>query len=535
MDEKKIASDRSANALPTAYTTRLTAFRFICKVVVDFYPFAKTHFHVEVSKSGDVLFSTPDSDGVVARHIDDLYFDSGIRRYSEELFINDGAYQGHASEEGYHWRIGFYTLKGLYSEIEGRDGEEEWRREAFTAFLQNIEKQTGTYLGGSYLSFRDRQAAVARALDPADQPHCFLDHVERDAFASMVDMLLSMSAKQNPGKNMLISPASICIVLAILASAAKGRSAEEFQTLFGLTAAQLRKTASNINTFLQSGSAVAVANGLVVRSGCINKGFAEAVRDEFSAESFDEHATAAQINDWVDRNTRHMIPSIVRNISDLGDVAILNTVVFESKWQRHYEPWDITEGLFYDIQEQAEDVAMMHSSERMLILDSRAIGFIKPYRHMHYTFMALLPQETRDPIEMLNAMGPGGISKLYASAIDADVDVTMPEFGFDTNLSVKKALIDCGITSIFDSRTADISELIPVPNAYVSEIVHRSHIDVDRSGTRAAAVTVGAVCAGAAPALPKFKIVLNRPFLFAIVSHATGIPVFLGVVYSVRS
>ena len=61
-------------------------------------------------------------------------------------------------------------------------------------------------------------------------------------------------------------------------------------------------------------------------------------------------------------------------------------------------------------------------------------------------------------------------------------------------------------------------------------IIHKAHIEVDRKGTKAAAVSLGIVVCGCAPQPEEFKEVrLDRPFIYAIMHNQTGLPVFAGV------
>lgn len=64
----------------------------------------------------------------------------------------------------------------------------------------------------------------------------------------------------------------------------------------------------------------------------------------------------------------------------------------------------------------------------------------------------------------------------------------------------------------------------------MESIIHKAHFEVDRKGTKAAAVTMGVVCAGCAPMMEDFKtICLDRPFVYAIVHNEMGLPVFAGI------
>lgn len=66
------------------------------------------------------------------------------------------------------------------------------------------------------------------------------------------------------------------------------------------------------------------------------------------------------------------------------------------------------------------------------------------------------------------------------------------------------------------------------PGAQLNSVVHASYIQVDESGTTAAAGTGGfGITTVAAPV---FNMVMNRPFFFAVRDGATGALLFAGVV-----
>ena len=77
------------------------------------------------------------------------------------------------------------------------------------------------------------------------------------------------------------------------------------------------------------------------------------------------------------------------------------------------------------------------------------------------------------------------------------------------------------------------------PNAglRISNVLHVTYIEVNRKGTKAAAVTaVEMDGATATPIQPKYySVTLDRPFVYAIMDQKTALPVFLGVVNTVSS
>ena len=66
----------------------------------------------------------------------------------------------------------------------------------------------------------------------------------------------------------------------------------------------------------------------------------------------------------------------------------------------------------------------------------------------------------------------------------------------------------------------------PYASFFISDVIHKTHIEVDESGTRAAAVTAIEIKAGAVP--DPYQVILDRPFVYAIVDTANMLPVFIG-------
>ena len=66
-------------------------------------------------------------------------------------------------------------------------------------------------------------------------------------------------------------------------------------------------------------------------------------------------------------------------------------------------------------------------------------------------------------------------------------------------------------------------------------MLHKTYLELDESGTRAAAATVVEVDAGDAPPSEDVKTVtLDRPFLYMIVDTHACVPLFMGTVTSME-
>jgi serpin B len=177
---------------------------------------------------------------------------------------------------------------------------------------------------------------------------------------------------------------------------------------------------------------------------------------------------------------------------------------------------------------------MLHSTERAWLHGAGLIGFAKPYRGEKYDFVAVLPEDEAAP---LSSVFPSLTvwKELYQTAENVKTEVIQPEFSFDFALEMNAVFQSLGIRSVFSPAEADLSRMTPVPGSYVERILHKTHIENDRVGTKAAAVTAAMVRLGCIPHFEETRFVtLDRPFAFAIFHRETATPLFVGVVNRIQ-
>jgi len=108
--------------------------------------------------------------------------------------------------------------------------------------------------------------------------------------------------------------------------------------------------------------------------------------------------------------------------------------------------------------------------------------------------------------------------------------VELPKFRSESSSELKHVLQSLGMTDAFASG-ADFSR-ISEPPLFISQVLHKAVVDVDEEGTVAAAATAVMMTRSMPMQQPPFKLVFDRPFVFAIQHLATNTPVFTGVVQS---
>jgi serpin B len=103
----------------------------------------------------------------------------------------------------------------------------------------------------------------------------------------------------------------------------------------------------------------------------------------------------------------------------------------------------------------------------------------------------------------------------------------MPKFRMETSFGLNDALADLGMKAAFDPATADFSGMDGTRDLYITDVIHKAFVEVDESGTEAAAATAVIVGTTSVPADP-IKVTIDRPFLFLIRDIETGTVLFLG-------
>jgi serine protease inhibitor len=105
-------------------------------------------------------------------------------------------------------------------------------------------------------------------------------------------------------------------------------------------------------------------------------------------------------------------------------------------------------------------------------------------------------------------------------------EVYMPKFKLEYELEMKGVLTAMGMGVAFDPAAADFSRIRRGgPRLHISEVKHKTFVDVNEEGTEAAAVTGIGIGVTSVPP----RIAVNRPFVFAIRERSSGTILFLGV------
>ena len=354
--------------------------------------------------------------------------------------------------------------------------------------------------------------------------------------------LLRASVDEASGESTLVSPLSVLYALAMTENGADGETLAQMEQVTGMSADELTDT---LKAYLLRADAddspLSLANSVWLRDSeglAVEDSFLETCGGRLGAQVFSapfDDSTVADVNAWINEKTHEMIPNMLDRISDGTQLLLVNALAFEGAWEEPFDSALVTPDTFTSEDGTERDVDMMHSTEGTYLEGELATGFAKPYEGYDYLFVGLLPAEGVTVAELLEDLDGEGLSELLEPVDNAVVQVGLPKFTGSHEVELSDALRALGMTDAFEEGVADFTRMgsSDAGPLYVGGVLHKTFIDVDEKGTRAAAATAVAMDGADAPIEeePEVKeVILDRPFVYLILDQATMTPVFTGTV-----
>lgn len=341
--------------------------------------------------------------------------------------------------------------------------------------------------------------------------------------------------------NYLISPYSIEMALNLLKEGANNETYNQINAL-------INRKMNDI-----SNDKVKVANAMFVKNkfkNYIEQQFYNNLKNKYNSEIiYDEFNTPKLINDWVNEHTDKMIPKILDNIDRDFVLGLANAIAIDVNWSNQFECVSTRSEKFTKIDGSIIDVEMMHNSYdhgNTKYFDFNNInGIILPYTN-DLEFIGIIPDNIDEYISNLNNDILNDIDNNAIGVSDnLHVILSLPRFSYSFDLkNFKDILISMGISDVFSSSNADLTKIISknnlkkvdpnYDNIYVDEAIHKTYIDLNEKGTKAAAVTYFGIKAEATAMQEKYKevrIEFNKPFIYIIRDTKNKEMLFFGVVY----
>jgi serpin B len=352
----------------------------------------------------------------------------------------------------------------------------------------------------------------------------------------------------DPTANLVFSPASIALALAMTSAGARGQTLSEMDAVLHITdPATVHRSMNGLSTGLggldkekdntaEGGTGtsrvqLSIANSLWGQAGySFEQAFLDLLSSEYGAGmelvdyATDPEAARVAINAWVEEQTEQRIPELLAKgtITNDARLTLVNAIYLKANWASRFDDAATTNEPFAAPGGEVT-IAMMHTTAELAYGEGggwRAVEI--PYVFYDLSFLVAMGETATSPMPTADEAA-GALTRTL-------VELGLPKFDIETSTSLKDVLGAMGMAGAF-SEGADFSGMsTEKPGLTIGDVIHQANITVDEEGTEAAAATAVIMVATAAPTDPPEPVVftIDQPFTFWLRDTATGTVIFAG-------
>ncbi|MDJ1467524.1 serpin family protein [Xanthocytophaga flava] len=353
-----------------------------------------------------------------------------------------------------------------------------------------------------------------------------------------------LNEMQPVDKNQFISPFSIAMAVAMTYNGANTTTKDGIKkalSMQGLTDEEQNSAFQSIADYLNGIDKTVTfspANSIWYRKGLIPQtNFVETNQQYFDAEvnelDFTKNDAISSINDWVKDKTKGKIDKIISEIGGEQVMLLINAIYFKGAWTKKFDKSSTQEENFYLQSGSTVKKEFMRGNVSVnLYKDEDKVLVDLPYGNKQFTMTLIMPQNTKTIESLIEQSTTESFTNWLAESDSVAIDIKLPKFKFEGDYTKKEfnvILANLGMGEAF-SDEADFSNLLVGINKGVlkiDEVAHKTFVQVDETGTEAAAVTSISIGYTTAPPPPPVYS-FNRPFIYMIREKSSGVILFIG-------
>ena len=356
-----------------------------------------------------------------------------------------------------------------------------------------------------------------------------------------LELFQKINETDTEGKNIMISPLSVSLALAMAYNGAEGDTREQMEAMLhklGLTPDDINHSYKTLVAALKSHDAkvtLDIANGIFYHQNFdVKNDFLNTNETYYGAEVkaldfTNGKNTLSTINGWVKNKTRDKIESILDVISPYDVMVLVNAVYFNGEWTYRFDKNNTTDRVFFYEDKSSQNIPTMMIKERFNHYRHDQFEMLElPYGGGKYSMLVFLPNEGSTINQTIKLLTSENINTWAGQMQSWEKKVFLPKFEFKYDNALSDELQAMGMTDAFLGSKANFRGITEAEQIYISEVMHKSYIKVDERGTEAAAVT-GIVFENTS-LNPDEIFAVDRPFVFAIKEKDTNAILFIGKV-----
>jgi serine protease inhibitor len=347
--------------------------------------------------------------------------------------------------------------------------------------------------------------------------------------------------RDDAGTSVFISPVSVSMALGMTLNGANGTTRDAMVRALEFSG----MSQSDINTSYKSLIALLInldpkvkfqiANSIWYRPDLIvEQSFKDVNKQYFDAEinsiDFSNPSAPKTINSWVDRNTNGKIKEIVPDpIPSELVMYLINAIYFKGTWTYRFDSSQ-TRNDFFTLADGSRKACRMMSQggEFFYYGDDQLQAIDMPYGDAGFSATILLPKSGTSIETFVGQLTQQQWNTWIGRMSKTKGDIYLPKFKLEYKKKLNDMLIAMGMAVAFDPNNADFRNIDRRGGLFISEVMHKTFVQVDEEGTEAAAVTSVGVGATSIGPTDRFTMRVDRPFIFVIREHHSGTILFIG-------
>lgn len=354
-------------------------------------------------------------------------------------------------------------------------------------------------------------------------------------------------AELDEGENLVLSPASILVALAMLAEGAEGPAAAELDELLGATGQERSAAFSALQAAvleydgdpavvqedeLPETPVLHLANQLVLGEAAEPEAHVlDALAQYYDAgvvtTDFSDQESKDLLDTWVQEHTGGLIEESSVQAPDPEMMFVLqNAILLAAQWESQFDPSATADEDFTTAAGDTVETEMMHQLLDVAYTEHDGAQVIRLPYTSGFAMDVALPAEGVAP-EEFTAEEWAAVDEDLSAEASTPVDLSMPSLDLETSQELVPLLEELGFAEVIAGN--DLSALDP--GVELSQLAHQAVLMVDEEGTVAAAVTE-AVGTTSLPVDPPdtVEMTVDRPYTLRIVHQETNWPLFMAVI-----
>jgi serpin B len=347
--------------------------------------------------------------------------------------------------------------------------------------------------------------------------------------------------------NVVYSPYSISTALAMTYAGARGQTAEQMARVLHFTLPQERfhpaagalvRDLAGQDKAKKRNYELHVANALWGQKDYgFREEFLKLTRTSYGAglnevDFINAREQARQtINTWVEKQTQDKIKELVKaeHLMQTTRLVLTNAIYFKAEWETKFFREATKPHPFQVTADKKVDVPTMRTQHRFAHHDGGTFQMLElPYVGKELSMLVLLPKKADGLAELEQALTAEQLAKWHGKLSVADVQVWLPKFKTASAFELKKVLTAMGMERPFQPTGADFSGMTSNKPLFISEVVHKTMVDVNEEGTEAAGATAAVMSFGGVPPQQPVTFRADHPFLFLVRDNRSGSVLFVG-------